>query len=62
MAIRGYRYREGYSQKALSEKLNISSTNLSKMETGKRPVGKRMAKKLAEVLKADTSYFLTDLE
>ncbi len=51
IALRGARFREGLSQKALAKKCGISQENLSKMENGKRVIGLKVAKKLAKVLR-----------
>ena len=53
VALRGLRYREGLTQKALGELLGIEQTNISKMEQGKRPIGKTVAKRLAKIFKSD---------
>jgi len=58
ISLRGLRYREGFSQKQLAKKLNISQHYISKMEHGKRPIGKKMAQKLAKILKTDYRMFL----
>ena len=53
LALRGARYREGLSQKALSKRAGISQENISKMENGQRTIGKKVAKKLAKALRID---------
>src|SRR5579862_3709392 len=53
LALRGARYREGLSQKALAKHTGISQENISKMENGRRPIGKNVAKKLAKALHID---------
>ncbi|HSX12157.1 MAG TPA: helix-turn-helix transcriptional regulator [Rhabdochlamydiaceae bacterium] len=53
LALRGARYREGLSQKALSKRTGISQENISKMENGQRPIGEKVAKKLAKALRID---------
>jgi DNA-binding XRE family transcriptional regulator len=58
VALRGLRYREGLTQKALGEMLGIEQTNISKMEQGKRPIGKAIAKRIAELFKSDYRIFL----
>lgn len=58
MALRGARYREGLSQKALAKLCGISQDNLSRMEHGKRTIGAKLAKKLAKVLNVDYRLFL----
>lgn len=52
-SLRGLRYREGLTQKELSELTGVSVQNLSHMENGRRAIGKEMAKRLAAVLNAD---------
>lgn len=59
LALRGARYREGLSQKALAKRTGISQENISKMENGQRVVGEKVAKKLAKVLRIDFEL-LTD--
>jgi ribosome-binding protein aMBF1 (putative translation factor) len=54
IALRGARFREGYSQKALAKKCGVSQENLSKMENGKRRIGKKVADKLAVTLKINS--------
>lgn len=56
--LRGMRYRERLTQKALAQKLGIRQHHLSEMENGKRPIGKEMAKKLAAALNTDWRVFL----
>jgi plasmid maintenance system antidote protein VapI len=63
MALRGFRLREGLTQKGLAEAMNkqgcpILQHHISEMENGKRPIGKDMACLLAHVLDADVRHFL----
>lgn len=58
MALRGARYREGLSQKALAKLCVISQDNLSRIEHGKRTIGEKLAKKLAKVLNVDYHFFI----
>lgn len=58
MALRGARYRKGYSQKALAKLCGISQDNLGKMENGKRTVGEKLAKRLANILNIDYRLFM----
>lgn len=60
LALRGARYREGFSQKELSKRTGISQENISKMENGQRSVGEKVAKKLAKALRIDFEL-LTDI-
>lgn len=53
IALRGARYREGFSQKELAKRSGVSQENISRMENGRRPIGEKVAKKLAKVLKLD---------
>ncbi len=53
LALRGARYREGFSQKELAKRTGISQENISKMENGLRPIGEKVAKKLAKALRID---------
>lgn len=55
IALRGARYRVGYTQKELAKRCGISQENLSKMENGKRAIGKQTAGKLAKALKIPAS-------
>jgi DNA-binding XRE family transcriptional regulator len=59
LALRGARYREGFSQKELARRTGISQENISKMENGQRAVGGKVAKKLAKILHIDFEL-LTD--
>jgi ribosome-binding protein aMBF1 (putative translation factor) len=56
-ALRGSRYKEGWTQAELAGRLGIRQNHLSEMENGKRPIGKNMAKKLAEVFECDFRVF-----
>jgi DNA-binding XRE family transcriptional regulator len=58
VALKGLRYREGLTQTALGNLLNIEQTNISQMERGKRPIGKMLAKRLAKIFKTDYRLFL----
>jgi ribosome-binding protein aMBF1 (putative translation factor) len=60
MALRGARYREGLSQKALAKLCDISQDNLSRMEHGKRTIGEKLAKKLGKVLGVDYRLFIRE--
>ena len=57
-AIRGLRYREGFTQAQLAAKIGAKRHHISEMEHGKRPIGKEMAKRLAKALKTDYKVFL----
>jgi DNA-binding XRE family transcriptional regulator len=56
--LRGYRNREGLTQKQLAEALGIHQPIISAIENGKRTMGKKMAKKLANFFNADYRSFL----
>ena len=56
--LKGFRYREGLTQKQLAEKLGVRQHHLSEMENAKRPISKDMAKRLAEILKCDFRIFM----
>src|SRR5262245_50677112 len=58
IALRGARYREGLSQKALAKKTGIRQENISKMENGQRPIGAKVAKKLAKSLRIDIELLI----
>lgn len=60
LALRGARYREGISQKALAKRCGISQENLSKMENGKRTIGPQVAGKLAEALRIDPKLLMQE--
>jgi ribosome-binding protein aMBF1 (putative translation factor) len=50
MAIRGARFREGLTQRELSESTGIPQRHISELENGKRQMGKDWAKRLAKAL------------
>ena len=54
LALKGFRLREGFSQRELSEESGIKQSHISEMERGKRPIGKISAQKLAKAL--NTSF------
>jgi DNA-binding XRE family transcriptional regulator len=56
--IRGYRGREGMTQRQLAEATGIPQRHISEMEHGKRIVGRERAQRLAKALKADYRMFL----
>lgn len=60
LVLRGARLREGFSQKDLANKCQISQDNLSRIENGKRVVGEKVAKRLAEALKIDYRLLLSN--
>jgi len=56
--LSGARYREGVTQKQLSEMTGIPQAHISAMEHGKRPIGKKNAKLLATALNTNWKVFL----
>ncbi|HNX74567.1 MAG TPA: helix-turn-helix transcriptional regulator [Candidatus Rifleibacterium sp.] len=56
--LRALRYRDGKSQKWLSEQLGMKQPNVSAMEKGERPIGKSIAKKLGELFNISYKVFL----
>ena len=56
--IRGFRFRDGLTQKDLACKLKIHQTHVSQIEHGKRVVGKNLAHKFAKVFDTDYRLFL----
>jgi DNA-binding XRE family transcriptional regulator len=50
LALRGARYREGITQRQLTELTGIPQRHISEMESGKRQIGRERAKKIAEAL------------
>lgn len=56
--LKGLRAREGLTQLAFAEKLNISQPNLSAMERGHRAIGKNLAQKIGILFHVDYRYFL----
>ena len=58
VTLRGYRTREGYTQKQLAELAGIPQRHISEMETGKRPLGKENARKIAVPLNVDYRFLL----
>ena len=58
MALKGYRMREGMTQKQLAARIGVSVSNLSEMERGRRTIGKGMAKRIGEATGVDYRTFL----
>lgn len=56
--LRGYREKEGLTQKQLAKILDIEQSNISLMERGKRTIGKNLAKKFAKFFNTDYRVFL----
>ena len=57
-ALAGARFREGFTQIQLSEKIGVPHRHISEMENGKRPIGKEMAKRLGKALTISYKVFL----
>jgi ribosome-binding protein aMBF1 (putative translation factor) len=56
--LAGARYREGLTQKQLSEATGVPQRHISEMENGKRPIGKANAKKFGKAMDVDYRAFL----
>lgn len=56
--VRGYRLRDGLTQKEWAKKLQIHQVHISQIENGKRVVGKNLAKKLSQTFNSDYRLFL----
>lgn len=56
--LSGARYREGLTQRQLSEMANIPQRHISEMENGKRSIGKEYARRLADALNMDYRMLL----
>ena len=57
-ALSGARYKEGITQRQLSEKTGIPQRHISEMENGKRVIGRKIARLLSEALNIDYRIFL----
>ena len=58
LCLRGSRFKEGLTQKQLSERTGIPQRHISMMEIGKRPIGKETAKRLGMALNIGWKVFL----
>ncbi|MFX7506925.1 helix-turn-helix transcriptional regulator, partial [Acinetobacter baumannii] len=58
LLLKGVRVREGMSQKAFAQMLEIPQSNLSAMETGRRAIGKIIAKRIEKMFQVNYRYFL----
>ncbi|OGQ90774.1 MAG: hypothetical protein A2289_02710 [Deltaproteobacteria bacterium RIFOXYA12_FULL_58_15] len=56
--LRGLRSRDELTQAKLAKKLGVTQGDVSAMENGHRSIGKSMARRLAEVFRADYRVFL----
>ncbi len=56
--LRGARYKEGITQRQLSEMTGIAQGHISEMENAKRPIGKKNAKLFAKALSTGYKVFL----
>jgi transcriptional regulator with XRE-family HTH domain len=52
-ALAGARYKEGLTQRQLSDLTGIPQRHISEMETGKRAIGRKCARLLSAALKID---------
>ena len=57
-ALSGARYKEGVTQRQLSEITGIPQRHISEMENGKRVIGRKNARLLSDALKVDYRVFL----
>ena len=57
-ALSGARYKEGITQRQLSEKTGIPQRHISEMENGKRVIGRKIARLLSDALNIDYQVFL----
>jgi len=57
--LRGFRYRNGWTQRETAERVGVSCRCVSEMERGKRPIDQVMARKLAKVFRTGYKVFLT---
>ena len=57
-ALSGARYKEGITQRQLSDKTGIPERHICEMENGKRVIGRRIAHLLSEALNIDYRVFL----
>lgn len=56
--LKGFRYREGITQKELAKLTGIPQNHISLMENGKRPIGVKIAKRLGKALNVGYKVFL----
>ena len=56
--LAGARYKEGVTQRQLSEKTGIPQRHISGMENGKRVIGQKIARLFGEALNIDYRVFL----
>ena len=57
-ALSGARYKEGITQRQLSEKTGIPQRHISEMENGKRVIGRKIARLLSDAINIDYRVFL----
>jgi len=53
--LKGFRLRDGFTQRGLAEQLGIAQHHISEMESGKRAISRKMAERLA-VFFQESSY------
>jgi transcriptional regulator with XRE-family HTH domain len=58
VALAGARYKEGMTQRQLSDLTGIPQRHISEMENGKRSIGRKNGLLLGKALKADYRMFL----
>ncbi len=56
--LKGLRLREGLTQVAFAQKINVTQASLSNMENGRRPIGKNVAKRIEKAFGPNYRYFL----
>lgn len=59
-ALRGARYREGFTQQQLADKLGISRSTISRMENCKKSIDEVMAERLGRALNVGYKVFLKE--
>jgi hypothetical protein len=58
ICLRGARYKEGITQRQLSQMTGTPQRHISEMENAKRPIGKKNAKLFGKALKTGYKVFL----
>ena len=56
--VKGYRIRDGLTQKKLGEKIGVDQPVISSIENGTRAIGKKMAMRFARIFQTDYRVFL----
>lgn len=60
IAIKGARYKEGFTQQEAANKLGISRSTLSRMENCKKEIDEEMAKRLGQILNIGYKVFYNE--